>query len=68
MILNRSRHGRAYLDVTAQGVNFQVVVGGDVRNIGGTSASTPAGLSLLYDSTPFLPFADSEFQTRLSPV
>ncbi|KAI0653154.1 peptidase S8/S53 domain-containing protein [Cubamyces menziesii] len=33
--------GRAYPDVAAQGENFQVVVGGRVGSVGGTSASSP---------------------------
>ncbi|KAJ3491365.1 hypothetical protein NLI96_g751 [Meripilus lineatus] len=44
--------GRAYPDVAAQGQGFQVVVGGRVISVGGTSASSPtfAGvISLLND-------------------
>ncbi|KAJ3777653.1 peptidase S8/S53 domain-containing protein [Lentinula raphanica] len=33
--------GRAYPDVAAQGENFQVVVGGRVESVGGTSCSSP---------------------------
>ncbi|KAI0794109.1 subtilisin-like protein [Fomes fomentarius] len=33
--------GRAYPDVAAQGQNFQVVIGGRVASVGGTSASSP---------------------------
>ncbi|THU92986.1 subtilisin-like protein [Dendrothele bispora CBS 962.96] len=33
--------GRAYPDVAAQGSGFQVVVGGRVTSVGGTSASSP---------------------------
>ncbi|KAK7467531.1 hypothetical protein VKT23_004584 [Stygiomarasmius scandens] len=33
--------GRAYPDVAAQGVGFQVVIGGSVGSVGGTSASSP---------------------------
>jgi len=33
--------GRAYPDVSAQGENFQVVVGGRVESVAGTSASSP---------------------------
>ncbi|THH27752.1 hypothetical protein EUX98_g6437 [Antrodiella citrinella] len=33
--------GRAYPDVSAQGQGFQVVIGGRVSSIGGTSASSP---------------------------
>ncbi|KAH9893535.1 peptidase S8/S53 domain-containing protein [Cubamyces lactineus] len=33
--------GRAYPDVAAQGENFQVVIGGRVEPVGGTSASSP---------------------------
>ncbi|KAI0796218.1 peptidase S8/S53 domain-containing protein [Abortiporus biennis] len=44
--------GRAYPDVAAQGQGFQVVIGGRVNSVGGTSASSPtfAGvISLLND-------------------
>ncbi|KAI8969372.1 subtilisin-like protein [Trametes punicea] len=44
--------GRAYPDVAAQAENFQVVIGGRVENVAGTSASSPtfAGVvSLLND-------------------
>ncbi|KAL0578070.1 hypothetical protein V5O48_003932 [Marasmius crinis-equi] len=33
--------GRAYPDVAAQGTGFQVVIGGRVSSVGGTSASSP---------------------------
>lgn len=33
--------GRAYPDVAAQGSGFQVVIGGTVNSVGGTSASSP---------------------------
>ena len=33
--------GRAFPDVSALGVNFQVVYKGDTRGVAGTSASTP---------------------------
>jgi tripeptidyl-peptidase-1 len=36
-----SPSGRAYPDVAAQGLGFQVVVGGSVISVGGTSASSP---------------------------
>ncbi|TBU30571.1 subtilisin-like protein [Dichomitus squalens] len=44
--------GRAYPDVAAQGENFQVVIGGRVESVAGTSASSPtfaAVISLLND-------------------
>ena len=44
--------GRAYPDVAAFATNYQVVVGGSTKNVGGTSASTPtvsAIVSLLND-------------------
>ncbi|KAI0331649.1 subtilisin-like protein [Cubamyces sp. BRFM 1775] len=44
--------GRGYPDVAAQGENFQVVVGGRVGSVGGTSASSPtfaAVIALLND-------------------
>ncbi|KII89301.1 hypothetical protein PLICRDRAFT_109130 [Plicaturopsis crispa FD-325 SS-3] len=47
-----NRKGRAVPDVSAQGEGFQVVVGGSVESVGGTSASSPtfAGIvSLLND-------------------
>ncbi|KAI0079096.1 subtilisin-like protein [Panus rudis PR-1116 ss-1] len=36
-----NKTGRAYPDVAAQGQNFQVVLGGRVISVGGTSASSP---------------------------
>lgn len=36
-----SASGRAYPDVAAQSSGFQVVVGGRVISVGGTSASSP---------------------------
>lgn len=36
-----NRSGRAYPDVAAQASGFQVVIGGKVQSIGGTSASCP---------------------------
>ncbi|KAF8998513.1 peptidase S8/S53 domain-containing protein [Cyathus striatus] len=47
-----NKTGRAYPDVAAQGNGFQVVIGGRVSSVGGTSASSPtvAGVfSLLND-------------------
>ncbi|RPD64171.1 subtilisin-like protein [Lentinus tigrinus ALCF2SS1-7] len=47
-----NKTGRAYPDVAAQGQGFQVVIGGRVASVGGTSASSPtfAGvISLLND-------------------
>ena len=40
-LLPASASGRAYPDVAAQGSGFQVVVGGNVTSVGGTSASSP---------------------------
>ncbi|VDC03294.1 unnamed protein product [Peniophora sp. CBMAI 1063] len=37
-----NKTGRAYPDVAAQGVNFQVVIGGRTSGVSGTSASSPA--------------------------
>ncbi|KAF9645510.1 subtilisin-like protein [Thelephora ganbajun] len=45
--------GRGFPDVAAQGLNFQVVVGGKIYSVGGTSASSPtfaAVVSLLNDA------------------
>jgi len=42
-----NKTGRAYPDVAAQGSGFQVVVGGVVQSVGGTSASTPAFASVV---------------------
>jgi len=42
--------GRAYPDVAAQGVGFQVVIGGGVGSVGGTSASSPVSFSCWHDS------------------
>jgi len=36
-----NKTGRAYPDLAAQGSGFQVVVGGRVQSVGGTSASSP---------------------------
>ncbi|KAI0675673.1 peptidase S8/S53 domain-containing protein [Trametes maxima] len=36
-----NKTGRAYPDVAAQGQGFQVVIGGRVASVGGTSASSP---------------------------
>ena len=36
-----SASGRGFPDVAAQGLNFQVVVGGKIYSVGGTSASSP---------------------------
>ncbi|THV07777.1 subtilisin-like protein [Dendrothele bispora CBS 962.96] len=36
-----NKSGRAYPDVAAQGEGFQVVIGGRVGSVGGTSASSP---------------------------
>ncbi|KAF4612315.1 hypothetical protein D9613_003707 [Agrocybe pediades] len=41
-----NRSGRAYPDVSAQGVAYQVVVRGMVTPVGGTSASTPTVASI----------------------
>jgi len=38
--------GRAYPDVSAQSMNFEVVIGGNTTSIGGTSASGPAFASI----------------------
>ncbi|VDC03355.1 unnamed protein product [Peniophora sp. CBMAI 1063] len=37
-----NKTGRGYPDVAAQGVNFQVVIGGQTGGVSGTSASSPA--------------------------
>lgn len=39
--------GRAVPDVSAQGYGFQVVVGGQVESVGGTSASSPTFASIV---------------------
>ncbi|KAF5373905.1 hypothetical protein D9758_000883 [Tetrapyrgos nigripes] len=36
-----NKTGRAYPDVSAQGIGFQVVIGGRTQSVGGTSASSP---------------------------
>ena len=43
IVLFTSRSGRAYPDIAAQASGFQVVVGGKVRSVGGTSAACPVG-------------------------
>ncbi|KAF9985972.1 hypothetical protein BGZ75_002347 [Mortierella antarctica] len=40
--------GRAYPDVAAQAEHFQVVVGGKVKSVGGTSASTPVFAAIVW--------------------
>ena len=42
-----NKAGRAYPDVAAQGVNFEVVVDGDVQGVSGTSASSPTFASVI---------------------
>jgi len=46
LILCTSRTGRAYPDVSAQASNYQVVIGGRVAPVAGTSASAPVSLHL----------------------
>ncbi|KAF0980256.1 hypothetical protein FDP41_013470 [Naegleria fowleri] len=48
-------NGRAYPDVAALGVNYQVVVGGSMRPVGGTSAACPcfAGIVSLMNDARF---------------
>jgi tripeptidyl-peptidase-1 len=41
-----SRSGRAYPDIAAQSVNFQVVISGSVNSVDGTSAATPTAASI----------------------
>ena len=41
---NRSASGQGFPDVAAQGLNFQVVVGGKLYTTGSTSASAPVRL------------------------
>lgn len=54
ILIDVSSTGRAYPDVAAQADNFQVVVGGSVVNVEGTSASSPvcdvrnAAMSIAY--------------------
>ena len=52
-----SASGRGFPDVAAQGLNFQVVVGGKIYSVGGTSASSPVCLTHIW---PHLLFADSD--------
>ena len=54
---NRSASGHGFPDVAAQGLNFQVVVGGKLYAIGGTSASAPA--RLIHTISPLV-FVDSD--------
>jgi len=42
-----NKAGRAYPDIAAQGLNFQIVVGGTVEPVGGTSASCPTVSSVI---------------------
>lgn len=50
-----NRSGRAYPDIAAQASGFQVVVGGKVQSVGGTSASCPtaAGVFTLLNDFRF---------------
>ena len=41
ILINVSARGRAYPDIAAQATKFQVVVGGAVQYVAGTSASSP---------------------------
>jgi hypothetical protein len=41
ILIDDSPTGRAYPDVAAQASNFQIVVGGNVIAVDGTSASSP---------------------------
>jgi hypothetical protein len=43
-----SKTGRAYPDLSAQGQGFQVVVGGSVESVAGTSASSPVWFFYYY--------------------
>ena len=51
--LNRSASGRGFPDVAAQGLNFQVMVGGKLYAIGGTSASAPVRLTRTHLASRF---------------
>jgi tripeptidyl-peptidase-1 len=44
-----SASGRAYPDISAQSMNFQVVVAGKVKNIAGTSCSAPVSIQYSKD-------------------
>lgn len=43
--------GRAYPDVSAQGENFQVVLGGDIVFVFGTSCSSPVRVVMTFHRT-----------------
>ena len=61
-LLAASASGRAYPDVAAQGSRFQVVVGGNVISVGGTSASSPVRHSF---SRPTRVRSHTYYTTRL---
>jgi len=42
-----NKKGRAYPDVAAQGLNFQIIINGTVTPVGGTSASCPTVSSVI---------------------
>jgi tripeptidyl-peptidase-1 len=42
-----NRTGRGYPDVSLQGWNFEVISGGNISTVGGTSASTPVFASII---------------------
>lgn len=44
---NYNSSGRAYPDVAAQATNFQVVIGGNINNVYGTSAACPTFASII---------------------
>lgn len=52
--LNSSK-GRAYPDISAQSMDFQVIIGGKEESVDGTSASSPVGcrFSHPHQSHPF---------------
>ncbi|KAG7091987.1 hypothetical protein E1B28_008374 [Marasmius oreades] len=47
LFISISKTGRAYPDIAAQGTNFQVIVGGKVTSVGGTSASSPTAAAII---------------------
>ncbi|KAI0271753.1 subtilisin-like protein [Russula aff. rugulosa BPL654] len=47
-------NGRAYPDISAQAMNFQVVLAGKVVNVGGTSAACPTAASVISLLNDFL--------------
>ena len=67
-MLFTSRSGRAYPDVAAQASGFQVVVGGKVQSVGGTSASCPVGSLYFFSVRMLFKPTDVDCRRRVHPA